>query len=118
MWIAERGAKLKYKCEAVTTATESVIIRSQGTVYLSHMKNTDTSNMKAFCDLLLINRSAIEHKRIHAKKVNDENEKFAMRIWLDSIGLRGELYKQSRSILTKPLHGITAFKTQEQPILQ
>ncbi|MDE6664806.1 MAG: hypothetical protein K2K14_01250 [Ruminococcus sp.] len=78
-------------------------------------KNTDSSHMTAFQNLIfLMNRSAIEHKRILAKKVNEENEKFAMRIWLDSIGLRGELYKQSRRILTKPLHGITAFKTQEQ----
>lgn len=78
-------------------------------------KNTDSSHMTAFQNLIfLMNRSAIEHKRILAKKVNEENEKFAMRIWLDSIGLHGELYKQSRRILTKPLHGITAFKTQEQ----
>lgn len=61
-----------------------------------------------------MNRSAIEHKRIFAKKVNEENEKFAMRIWLDSIGLCGDSYKQSRRILTKPLRGITAFKTQKQ----
>lgn len=81
----------------------------------SSPKNTDFSHMTAFQNLIfLMNRSAIEHKRILAKKVNEENEKFAMRIWLDGIGLRGDFYKQSRKILTKPLHGITAFKTQEQ----
>ncbi len=75
-------------------------------------ENTDKEHMAAFCDLItLMNRSAIEHKRIFAKKVNEDNEKFAMRIWLDSIGLKGADYKQSRKLLMKPLHGITAFKT-------
>lgn len=46
-------------------------------------------------------------KRINAKKTNEENETFSMRIWFDSIGLRGDLYQQ-------PLHGITAFQTQAQ----
>ena len=78
-------------------------------------ENTDTEHMTAFQELiLLMNQSAIEHKRIHAKKVNEDNEKFAMRIWLDGIGLKGADYKQSRKLLMKPLHGITAFKTQEQ----
>lgn len=78
-------------------------------------ENTDKEHMAAFIDLItLMNRSAIEHKRIFAKKVNEDNEKFAMRIWLDGIGLKGAEYKQSRKILMNPLHGITAFKTQEQ----
>ena len=71
--------------------------------------------MNAFRDLItLMNRSAIEHKRIFAKKINEDNEKFAMRIWLDGIGLKGVDHKQSRKLLMKPLHGIAAFKTQEQ----
>ena len=78
-------------------------------------ENTDQEHMAAFQELmLLMNRSAIEHKRIFAKKVNEDNEKFAMRIWLDGIGLKGADYKQSRKLLMKPLHGIAAFKTQEQ----
>lgn len=78
-------------------------------------ENTDKEHMAAFIGLItLMNRFAIEHKRIFAKKVNEDNEKFAMRIWLDCIGLKGAEYKQSRKILMKPLHGITAFKTQEQ----
>lgn len=77
--------------------------------------NSDQEHMNAFRDLItLMNRSAIEHKRILAKKINEDNEKFAMRIWLDGIGLKGADYKQSRKLLMKPLHGIAAFKTQEQ----
>ena len=78
-------------------------------------ENTDQEHMNAFRDLItLMNRSAIEHKRIFAKKINEDNEKFAMRIWLDGIGLKGVDHKQSRKLLMKPLHGIAAFKTQEQ----
>lgn len=78
-------------------------------------ENTDQEHMSAFRDLItLMNRSAIKHKRILAKKINEDNEKFAMRIWLDGIGLKGVDHKQSRKLLMKPLHGIAAFKTQEQ----
>lgn len=78
-------------------------------------ENTDQEHMAAFYDLItLMNHSAIEHKRILAKKINEDNERFAMRIWLDGIGLKGADYKQSRKLLMKPLQGITAFKTQEQ----
>ena len=77
--------------------------------------NSDQKHMNAFHELItLMNQSAIEHKRILAKKINEDNEKFAMRIWLDGIGLKGADYKQSRKLLMKPLHGIAAFKTQEQ----
>ncbi len=78
-------------------------------------KNTDKEHMRAFHDLItLMNQSAIAHKRIFAKKINEDNEKFAMRIWLDGIVLKGAEYKQSRRILMKPLHGISAFRTQKQ----
>ena len=94
--------------QGIVSTDESILITASPT-------NRDETHMTAFRDLItLMNRSAIEHKWIRAKKVNEENEKFAMRIWLDGIGLCGDLYRQSRRILTKPLSGITAFKTKEQ----
>lgn len=102
--IKEHNAEI----QGISFTDDSILI-------IASPENTDKEHMAAFQELMfLMNRSAIEHKRIFAKKVNEDNEKFAMRIWLDCIGLKGAEYKQSRKILMKPLHGITAFKTQEQ----
>ncbi len=94
---------------------QGIVFTDESILITAFPTNKDESHMTAFRYLItLMNRSAIEYKWIRAKKVNEENEKFAMRIWLDGIGLPGDLYKQSRRILAKPLSGITAFKTQEQ----
>lgn len=94
---------------------QGIVFTDESILITASPKITVSSHMTAFRNLItLMNRSAIEHKWIRAKKINEENEKFAMRIWLDGIGLRGDLYRQSRRILTKPLSGITAFKTKEQ----
>ena len=94
---------------------QGVIFTNDSIFITAAPKNTDEEHMRAFCDLItLMDQSAIAHKRIFAKKINEDNEKFAMRIWLDGIGLKGAEYRQSRRILMKPLHGISAFRTQEQ----
>ena len=77
--------------------------------------NTDAEHRKAFCDLIYcINETALKQKQVRMKKSDEYNEKFIMRIWLDSIGLRGANYKQSRRFLMKPLTGIMGYKTKEQ----
>lgn len=62
----------------------------------------------------LINKHALEQKRIQAKVVNDDNEKYAFRIWLLRIGMNGDEYKASRKILMENLSGHTAFRTQDE----
>ena len=77
-----------------------------------HPEEPDVS--KAWIELAdAINQTCIERKRVIPKKVNDENEKFAMRIWLTRIGMGGEKYKKTRNILYKNLSGHTAFRTQD-----
>ena len=50
--------------------------------------------------------------RILAKPANDENEKFAFRIWLISLGIKGDEYKAERKVLYKRLSGSVAFRTE------
>ena len=50
--------------------------------------------------------------RILAKPANDENEKFAFRIWLISLGIKGDEYKSERKVLYKRLSGSVAFRTE------
>lgn len=61
-----------------------------------------------------MNRMAITQKRIQAKTVNDENEKYALRIWLIRLGLNGNEHKELRKILMQNLSGHAAFRTAEE----
>ena len=75
----------------------------------------DQDKVKAFADLAgLMNRHAIEMKRIQAKEVNDENEKYAMRIWLLRVGMNTDEYKTTRKVLMENLTGHTAFRTKAE----
>lgn len=57
-----------------------------------------------------MSRMAISQKRVQAKKVDDSNEKYAMRIWLIRLGLSGDEYKTVRKTLMENLTGHTAFR--------
>lgn len=64
----------------------------------------------------LMNKHALEQKRIQAKVVNDDNERYAFRIWLLRIGMNGDEYKVSRRILMENLSGHTAFRTKDEEV--
>lgn len=75
----------------------------------------DPERTQAFMQLAsLMNRHAIEMKRIQAKEVNDENEKYAFRIWLLRIGMNSDEYKSTRKVLMENLSGHTAFRTRAE----
>ena len=75
----------------------------------------DPGRNSAFQQLAcLMNRMAIEQKRIQAKVVNDDNEKYAFRIWLLRLGMRGDEYKAARKALMENLSGHAAFRTKEE----
>ena len=64
----------------------------------------------------LMNKHVLEQKRIQAKVVNDDNERYAFRIWLLRIGMNGDEYKVSRKILMESLSGHTAFRTKDEEV--
>ncbi|EOB2967857.1 TPA: amidoligase family protein [Listeria innocua] len=59
---------------------------------------------------LAINNQALTQKSASSKKPQVENEKFAMRTYLNRIGLVGEEFANCRSHLTKPLSGSAAWR--------
>jgi len=59
----------------------------------------------------MMNKHALEQRRIQAKVVNDTNEKYIFRIWLVRLGMDGSEYKETRRILMENLSGHTAFRT-------
>lgn len=76
---------------------------------------TDSHRVDAYAQLCAaMNRMTITQKRIQAKKVDDANEKYALRIWLIRLGLNGSEHKELRRLLMKNLSGHAAFRTPEE----
>jgi len=59
---------------------------------------------------LALNNQALTQKSASAKKPQTENEKFAMRTYLNRIGLIGDEFKNCREHLTKALGGSAAWR--------
>lgn len=75
----------------------------------------DKAHSDAFCQLAaMMNDMALSQKRIQAKEVNTDNEKYAFRIWLLRLGMNGDAYKSTRKVLMEKLGGHAAFRTPEE----
>ncbi len=75
----------------------------------------DKAHADAFCQLAaMMNGMALSQKRIQAKEVNSDNEKYAFRIWLLRLGMNGDDYKSTRKVLMENLGGHAAFRTPEE----
>jgi len=59
---------------------------------------------------LAINQQALTQKKASHKKTQEENEKFAMRVYLNRIGFIGDEYKNYREHLYKHLDGSAAWR--------
>ncbi|MCI7180784.1 MAG: hypothetical protein MSA26_09485 [Lachnospiraceae bacterium] len=75
----------------------------------------DKAHSDAFYQLAaMMNGMALSQKRIQAKEVNTDNEKYAFRIWLLRLGMNGDAYKTTRKVLMENLSGHAAFRTPEE----
>lgn len=75
----------------------------------------DQAHADAFRQLAaMMNAMALSQKRIQAKEVNTDNEKYAFRIWLLRLGMNGDAYKTTRKVLMENLSGHAAFRTPEE----
>lgn len=59
---------------------------------------------------LALNHQALSQKSASCRKVQEENEKFAMRVWLNRIGFIGEEFKSCREHLYQHLDGNAAWR--------
>ena len=86
------------------------------TITFSTLPETNKpETIKAFTELVaMMNKQALEQKRIHAKAVNEENEKYALRIWLTRLGMNGPEYKGTRKALMENLSGHAGFRTEAE----
>lgn len=104
----------RYEAEC-GTAMEGLVITDEKVSFTGFPTAPDYDHLTAFGHLaILMNQQAISQKRIQAKDVNDENEKYAFRTWLLRLGMNGPDFKETRKILMKNLSGHAAFRTDEE----
>ena len=93
-------------------AIDGLTFTPEGITFASLPETTDAEKLRTFTILAgMMNKQALDQKRIQANAVNEENEKYALRIWLTRLGMNGPEYKEARKILMANLSGHCAFRT-------
>ena len=93
-------------------ALDGITITPDEISFTSLPETTEPERLRAFTELVaMMNKQAIEQKRVQAKAVNEENEKYALRIWLTRLGMNGPEFKTTRKVLMENLTGHSAFRT-------
>lgn len=108
------NAVVKFLMERPSLETELKGLRFEDNkvVFDGFREVPDKAHLDAFMHLASnMNKMAITQQRIQPKKVNAENEKYALRIWLVRLGMNGDDYKADRKILMEHLSGHAAFRT-------
>lgn len=96
-------------------AIDGLIITPERITFCSLPEISDEAILRTFTILCgMMNRQALTQKRIQAKAVNDENEKYALRIWLTRLGMNGPEHKEARKVLMANLTGHCAFRTKAE----
>lgn len=96
-------------------ALEGLKITPEKIIFTGFPTAPDHEHLTAFGHLaILMNWQALTQKRIQAKEVAAENEKYALRIWLLRLGMNGPDFKETRKILMENLSGHAAFRTDEE----
>lgn len=86
----------------------------EDTVLFTGFSEAEGEEITAYASVAaMIVSHARAHKHIHAKLTEVENEKYAMRNWLNQVGLLGKGGKDIRRVMMKRLSGNAAFRTDE-----
>ena len=93
-------------------ALNGITITPEEISFTSLPETTEPERLRAFTELVaMMNKQAIDQQRVQAKTVNEENEKYALRIWLTRLGMNGPEFKTTRKVLMENLTGHSAFRT-------
>ena len=93
-------------------AIDGLTITPEGITFSTLPETGDAETLQTFTVLCgMMNKQAMDQKRIQAKAVNEENEKYALRIWLTRLGMNGPEFKDARRVLMANLGGNCAFRT-------
>ena len=93
-------------------AIDGLTITPEEITFGSLPETDDADRLQTFTILCgMMSKQAIDQKRIQAKAVNEDNEKYALRIWLTRLGMNGSEFKEARKVLMANLTGHCAFRT-------
>lgn len=93
-------------------AIDGLTITPEGITFSTLPETGDAETLQTFTVLCgMMNKQAMDQKRTQAKVVNEENEKYALRIWLTRLGMNGPEFKDARRVLMANLGGNCAFRT-------
>ena len=96
-------------------ALDGITITPDEISFTSLPETTEPERLRAFTELVaMMNKQAIDQQRVQAKTVNEENEKYALRIWLTRLGMNGPEFKTTRKVLMENLTGHSAFRTPDE----
>lgn len=96
---------------------DGLTITPETITFTSLPETDDPAVIRTFTELCaLMNKQALTQKRIQAKEVNAENEKYSMRIWLVRLGMSGPDHKETRKVLLENLSGHCAFRTEADKV--
>ena len=85
------------------------------TITFGPLPDATPERVRAFTELIgKMNKQALTQNRILAKPVNDESEKYALRIWLIRLGMNGPEFMEARKVLMQNLSGSAAFRNDEE----
>ena len=91
---------------------DGLAITPEAITFATLPETDDPAVIRTFTELCaLMNKQALTQKRIQAKEVSEENEKYSMRIWLIRLGMNGPDHKEARKVLMANLSGHCAFRT-------
>ena len=95
-------------------AADGLCVEPDKLTFSTLPETDDPAVLRTFTTLCaMMNKQAITQQRIQAKEISEENEKYAMRIWLLRLGMNGPEYKEERRILMERLSGHAAFRTED-----
>lgn len=94
---------------------DGLVICEDTVTFRGFVGEADHDHMTAYSQLAtMMNKMAITQKRIQAKSVSTENEKYSFRIWLLRLEMNGDEFKRTRKLLMENLEGHTAFRTPKE----
>ena len=94
-------------------AIDGLTITPETITFATLPETDDPTVIRTFTELCaLMNKQALTQKRIQAKEVSEENEKYSLRIWLLRLGMNGPDHKEARKVLLANLSGHCAFRTE------
>lgn len=92
-------------------ALRGVRITGEAVSFTGFGRAEDMESLVAYGRLaVLMNEQALSQKRIRAKRTDCANEKYAMRSWLNCIGMSGAAFKGTRAVLMRKLSGHAAIR--------